>query len=253
MSADLGCKTQQLFHDNAATKELAQVRGAKATGTNMLIGTAAGAGEVPLIGRTCQTSQIYYVPIWENPAWFTPQDVGDYFVMYQTPPSETAGYESAKALFDAMGGEGKVVHIPGLATPTDAFRGGGVKRAAKEFPGIRLVTAPRGDFVREKARSVMLNMVSAHPDMKGVFAQNDSMALGVMSVLRERKMTDVKFASVDGLKEAVDEISKGGQWVASHASLAPYQAGFAAVTAFDAFNGWKPSTPERMMYTGGRC
>ena len=32
--------------------------------------------------------------------------------------------------------------------------------------------------------------------------------------------------------------------------MPPYQAGFAAVTLFDALNGWKPALPERLLYTG---
>jgi ribose transport system substrate-binding protein len=96
----------------------------------------------------------------------------------------------------------------------------------------------------------MLSMVTAYPDMKAVFAQNDSMALGVLSVLKERKMTSVKVAGIDGLPEGLTELAKGGQFVATNTSLPPYQAGFAAVMLFDTFSGWKPSLPERLLYTG---
>jgi ribose transport system substrate-binding protein len=216
----------------------------------MLINTVVAAGEVPMVSRICQENQVYYAALWEIPNWFTPSDTGDYFVSYMTANSVEAGYQVGKALFESIGGEGEVVHIKGLATPTDDARTAGMMKAAAEYPGIKIVGGLRGDWVREKAREVMLSMVTAYPDMKGVFAQNDSMALGALSVLKERGLTDVKVAGIDGLSEGLQEVAKGGQFVATNTSLPPYQAGFAAVMLFDSLMGWKASLPERLMYTG---
>ncbi len=226
------------------------MRGLPTQGVNMLINTVVAAGEVPMIAKLCQENQIYYAALWEIPAWFTPSDVGDYFISYQTANSAEAGYQVGKALFESIGGEGEVVHIKGLATPTDDARTAGMMKAAAEFPGIKVVGGLRGDWVREKARTVMLSMVTAYPDMKAVFAQNDSMALGALSVLKERGMTNVKVGGIDGLSEGLTEVAKGEQFVATNTSLPPYQAGFAAVMLFDALNGWKPRLPERLIYTG---
>jgi ribose transport system substrate-binding protein len=249
-SAALGTEQIQLFHENDAAREISQVRGLPTQGVNMLINTVIAAGEVPMIAKLCQENQIYYTAVWEIPAWFTPPDVGDYFVNYMTGNSVDAGYQVAKELFKSIGGEGEVVHIKGLAAPTDDARTAGVVKAAAEFPGIKLVGNPRGDWVREKARTVMLSMVTAYPNMKAVFGQNDSMALGALSVLKERNMTHVKVAGIDGLSESLQEVAKGEQYVATNTSLAPYQAGFAAVTLFDALAGWKPSLAERLLFTG---
>jgi ribose transport system substrate-binding protein len=187
---------------------------------------------------------------WEIPAWFTPPDVGDFFATYSTPNSTQGTFEVATELFKSIGGEGVVVHVKGLPTPTDDARTAGVLKAAKDFPGIKIVGDLRGDWVREKARTVMLSMVTAHPDLKAVFAQNDSMALGVLSVLKERGLTNVKLAGVDGIPEALQEVAKGGQYVATNTSLPPYQAGFLAVLLFDCLRGYKPKLPERLLYTG---
>jgi ribose transport system substrate-binding protein len=249
-TAALKIDDQEMYHDNDAAREISQIRGLPTSGVNMLINTVVAAGEVPMIARLCQENKVYYSTIWEIPAWYTPSDVGDYFVAYMTANSTQAGYEVAKELFKSIGGEGKVVHIKGLATPTDDARTAGVMKAAKEFPGIKLVGDLRGDWVREKARTVMLSMVTAHPDMKAVFGQNDSMALGALSVLKERGLTNVKVAGIDGLSEGLQEVAKGGQFVATNTSMGPYQAGFAAVLLFDALGGWKPRLPERLIYTG---
>lgn len=249
-SAALNVDQVELYHENDAAREISQVRGLPTQGVNMLINTVVAAGEVPMIAKLCQENKVYYTAVWEIPAWFTPSDVGDYFVNYMTANSVEAGYQVGKELFKSIGGEGEVVHIKGLATPTDDARTAGLMKAAAEFPGIKVVGGLRGDWVREKARTVMLSMVTAYPNMKAVFAQNDSMALGALSVLKERNLTAVKVAGIDGLSEGLQEVAKGGQFVATNTSLAPYQAGFAAVTLFDALSGWKPSLAERLLYTG---
>ena len=249
-AAALKVESTELYHDNDAARELSQVRGLPTQGVNMLINTVVAAGEVPMVAKICEENGVYYAALWEIPAWFTPPDVGDHFVAYMTANSVEAGYQVGKALFESIGGEGEVVHIKGLATPTDDARTAGMMKAAAEFPGIKIVGGLRGDWVSEKARTVMLSMVTAYPDMKGVFAQNNSMALGALSVLTERGMTNVKVAGIDGLSEGLQEVAKGGQFVATNTSLPPYQAGFAAVLLFNSLNGWKASLPERLMYTG---
>lgn len=61
----------------------------------------------------------------------------------------------------------------------------------------------------------MQDLLQAHPDLKGVYAQNDDMALGAMQVLAENNRTDVKVFGVDGLMEAVRAIADGDQYVAT--------------------------------------
>jgi ribose transport system substrate-binding protein len=240
-----------LVHDNDAARELAQVRGLPTQSVKMFLNTVVSAGEVPMVAKLCQQNEIYYSCCWEIPAWYSPVNVGDYFVSYNTPNSVEAAYEAAKVLFKAIGGEGKVVHIKGLVTPTDAFRTAGLMKAAAEFPGVEIVGGLRGDWQFERSRQVMLSMVTAYPDMKGVFAQNDDEALGALSVIRERSDLDhVRVAGVDGVPQAVQEIAKGGNFVATSLSLGSYMSGFALTMLFDTFNGWKPSLPERLLYTG---
>ena len=246
----LGLEKQELFHQNDTARQLSQVRSLPASSARMLIGCVEPAGSLPAVAKFCEENQIFYVPSWESPAWFTPPDIGDHYVSFVTPNSVEGAYEVAKALFDSVGGEGKIVHIAGMATPTDSYRTAGLMQAAKEYPGISIVGGLRANWDREQARKVMLSMITAHPDMKGVFAQNDNMALGVLSVLRERKLHKVKVSGVDGLPEGLREVARGGQMVATHTSLPPYGAGFTAVLAFDALNGWKPTLGERLLFTG---
>ncbi|WP_226552632.1 sugar ABC transporter substrate-binding protein [Celeribacter naphthalenivorans] len=247
-TAALGLDGAQMLHGSDPAKQISQVRSAPQQGAKMFIGLPFPDGAVPQMAKTLQSSGIYYSNIWEHPAWFSPVDVGDYHVQYSTPNSELAGYEVAKVLFERIGGEGKVVHIWGLPTPTDAFRTAGVMRAAAEYPGIEVVGNLRTQWDRESGRDAMLSMITAHPDLKGVMAQNDSIAEGVLAVLDERDRTDIPVVGIDGLPDGLNAV-KSGRLAATHSSLPAYQAAFMVTSVFDALNGWKPSLPERMMYT----
>lgn len=72
----------------------------------------------------------------------------------------------------------------------------------------------------------MQDLLQAHPDLKGVYAQNDDMALGAMQVLAENNRTDVKVFGVDGLMEAVRAIADGDQYVATPSTTPTPRAGW---------------------------
>jgi ribose transport system substrate-binding protein len=247
----LGLTTKTLLPDFEPTREISQARGLKASGGRMLVGIAGNQAEVPILARICQQDQIPYAPAFENPPWFTPQDVGDYYVSFLTPRSEDAAFQVAKALFQGVGGEGEIIHIQGSPGPTDTFRTNGVRRAAKEFPGIKLVGNQPTAWTVETGRKVMLNSLSANPDAKGVFAQNDTLALGVLSVIKERNLTNLKVVGVDGIPEVLPALKDGTNMIATFNSLGGYLAGLQVVHAFDKLNGWTPKTPERLLVSGG--
>jgi ribose transport system substrate-binding protein len=249
-AAALGLDPQDFFHEGDTGRALAQVRSLPASSTKMLIGLVDPAGALPTVTKLCEDSGTYYVALFDSPSWFTPPDIGDHYVSLITPDSVRDAYEVAKILFESVGGEGKIVHIKGLAAPTDAYRTTGLMKAAAEFPGIQIVGGLRANWDRELARNVMLSTLAAHPDVKGVFAQSDDMAFGVLSVLRQRGMANVKVASIIGLPEGLREVAKGENFIATQSVSPPYMAGFSTVLVFDALNGWKPNLGERLLNTG---
>ena len=47
-----------------------------------------------------------------------------------------------------------------------------------------------------------------------------------LSLLKERGLSNVKIAGIDGIPEALKEVAKGGQYVATDTSFPPYPGGF---------------------------
>jgi ribose transport system substrate-binding protein len=94
----------------------------------------------------------------------------------------------------------------------------------------------------------MSDLVVRYPKFDAVYCQNDSEAIGAIEVLRIHNI-HVPVAGMDGIKEGLQNIMAGKQ-VVSHLTIPGYQAGWAMAQIFDAYNGWKPTVPERMVFTG---
>lgn len=94
------------------------------------------------------------------------------------------GKLGAKAMAEKLGGKGKIVILQGLAgTSASRERGAGFAEGLKAYPGIEVVARQPADFDRTKGLDVMTNLLQAHPDIQGVFAENDEMALGAVKAL----------------------------------------------------------------------
>lgn len=107
-----------------------------------------------------------------------------------------------------LNGKGKIIIIdhPKVMSVVDRTRG--FVQAVSKYPGIKIIARPPGDGERTTSMSVMENMLQSHPDINGVFAINDSTALGALAALRQAKR-NVIIVGYDGDPEAREEILKG--------------------------------------------
>jgi ribose transport system substrate-binding protein len=91
--------------------------------------------------------------------------------------------------------------IPGTSAARDRGKGFDTQIATK--PGIKVVAKQPAGFDRGQGLNVTQNLLQAHPDVKGIFAQNDEMALGAIQALGNKagKVIVVGFdGTPDGLK-----------------------------------------------------
>ena len=96
--------------------------------------------------------------------------------------------ETARTLLKAMGGKGNVLVLEGPETiPTAAARLRGFKDALKEFPDVKVVLSKNGMYARPAAADLLKAMLKVNPppQIDGVLAANDAMALGVIEAFKE--------------------------------------------------------------------
>jgi ribose transport system permease protein len=120
------------------------------------------------------------------------------------------GRLGARALAEKLGGKGTIVILQGQAgTSASRERGAGFAAGLKEFPGIRVVAEQPADFDRTKGLDVMTNLLQAHPDIDGVFAENDEMALGAIKALGAKAGKSVQVVGFDGTPDGLKAVEAG--------------------------------------------
>lgn len=144
---------------------------------------------------------------------------------------EEIGYEISKHLFKSMGGAGKVVHIDGVpAAITAQDRKKGFDRALKEFPKIEVVASQPANYRRLPAVQVFENLMQRFPQIDGVMAANDDMAIGVAEAAASAgRGKQTKIVGVDVIPDAIPAIAEG-RMLAS-ADTSPYDQGYFAMRA----------------------
>ncbi|MER8219974.1 substrate-binding domain-containing protein [Streptomyces sp. NPDC094143] len=149
------------------------------------------------------------------------------------------GELAAKTIADRLGGKGKIVILQGQAgTSAARERAAGFAKGLKAYPGIKVVAQQPADFDRTKGLDVMSNLLQAHPDVQGVIAANDEMALGAIKALGSKAGKSVSVVGFDGTPDGLKAV-EGGTLYASVAQQ-PSQLGKIAVeNALKALQGEK--------------
>nr|WP_306320557.1 MULTISPECIES: substrate-binding domain-containing protein [unclassified Streptomyces] len=120
------------------------------------------------------------------------------------------GKKAAKIMADKLGGKGKIAVLQGQAgTSASRERGAGFAAGMKNYPGIKVVAKQPADFDRTKGLDVMTNMLQSHPDVDGVFAENDEMALGAIKALGSKAGKSVPVIGFDGTPDGFKAVKAG--------------------------------------------
>lgn len=149
----------------------------------------------------------------------------------------TAGQEAGKLLASMLNKGDEVALISGALgnTATDE-RIKGAKKALEDA-GMKVVAEQPADSDKSKAMSVMENILQNNKNIKGVFAANDDMALGVLRAV-EAKGLKIPVIGTDGTVEAVESIIAGK--LAGTIAQSPYDMGYLGVeNAIKAIKGEK--------------
>ncbi len=132
-------------------------------------------------------------------------------VSYIGTDNRRGGQLAAKCLVDRLAGKGEVALISGVpGNESQDARAQGFIDAVAKVPGMKLVAQQPANSERSLGLTVMENILTAHPDVKGVFATNDQMALGAMEALDARDLRGkVAIVGFDATKEAVQATVDG--------------------------------------------
>jgi ribose transport system substrate-binding protein len=122
-----------------------------------------------------------------------------------------AGKLGGEAMVKALGRKGNAVVIEGApGNPATTERAEGA-RDAFLAAGFNIVSYQPGYSDRERAYTVMQNILQANRDIDVVFCSNDEMALGALRALQQAGSKALVLGT-DGNKSALESILEGVMW-----------------------------------------
>ncbi|WP_183052812.1 ribose ABC transporter substrate-binding protein RbsB, partial [Salmonella enterica] len=220
----LGYNLVVLDSQNNPAKELANVQDLTVRGTKILL---INPTDSDAVGNAVKMANQAKIPVITLDRQATKGDVVSHIASDNVLGGKIAGDYIAK-----KAGEGaKVIELQGIAgTSAARERGEGFQQAVAAHKFNVLASQP-ADFDRTKGLNVMQNLLTAHPDVQAVFAQNDEMALGALRALQTAGKADVMVVGFDGTPDG-EKAVKDGKLAATIAQL-PDQIGAKGVEVAD--------------------
>lgn len=107
--------------------------------------------------------------------------------------------------------KGTYVELFGDPSDNNAqVRSDGYKSVISQYPGLKSVGKEIANWDRQQGQTKMEALLSAHPNINGVIAGNDEMALGAINALQAAgKLSKVKVLGFDGNADAVRAVTTG--------------------------------------------
>jgi ribose transport system substrate-binding protein len=147
-----------------------------------------------------------------------------------TLDNTAAGNLACTYLADQIGGAGDILLINGTPISSVQDRVTGCKQALQQnYPQINIVAEQSGDNGRAEALTIATDLLTAHPDVKGVFGINDPTALGATLAAQQAGISDLVIVGVDASPEAVAELEKPDSMFEATAAQDPNTQGAIAL------------------------
>ena len=165
--------------------------------------------------------------------------------VHEADPAAAA--KAAEVLCQLVGGKGKVGMIPFIkGAASSEQREQGFREGIKKCPGVTLGPVLYSQSQVERAMQVTEDMLTANPDLVGIFAANEPGAVGAATVLEQRKLAGkVKLVAFDAAQPEIDALKRGT--IQALIVQNPFKMGYEGVKlAVKAIKGDRASIPKRV-------
>jgi ribose transport system substrate-binding protein len=149
------------------------------------------------------------------------------------------GYAVGEMINKALGGKGKVVVITGKVGQTDSVnRTAGMEAAFKNASSaIEVIAVQPADWSKDRALTVMQDLLTRFPQIDAVFGHDDPMALGALEAIKAQgRQGEIKVFGVNGNKEACAAI-KNGEMYGTALQMSYLVGVYTVRAAYDVTNG----------------
>lgn len=221
--------------------ELSDINALLATGKTIVMDINVNASaDTQAIARAVTKAGGYVVTEWNSPPSLHPWDVGNHWVAHVSYDGVPGGANAANVLFSALGNQGGIIALQGIADNTPAIqRKQGLDQALAKNPGITLLSSQIANWDQTTAYNQTKTLLTKYGSaIKGVWSANDDMAIGAEQALSQANRTDVKIVSAsDATPQVLKEIATGDQMLATYSTNSYYDGAIGLVLAYQAATG----------------
>jgi ribose transport system substrate-binding protein len=171
------------------------------------------------------------------------------YLSYVSTDNRQGGVVAAKRIGEKLGGKGKVA-ILGVkkgSVSTDEREEGFKETIEQQFPGIRIAQFLYGEANAVKSLSAAEDILTAHPDLNGMFASNESSTVGALRAIRQSNLVGrIVLVGFDATPDLVNNVKDGA--IDSLVLQNPFKMGYEGVkTVVDKLSG---QVPQKRIDTG---
>jgi len=156
-------------------------------------------------------------------------------ITYVATDNREAGRIAARRMGEILKAKGKVLIVgfmPGSASTMEREEGF-TEEIKKSFPAIELLQLQYGMASRAKSMAVTENALSAHKDLAGIFADNESSLAGAVQALKSRNNKETKLVGIDSSEQLIANLKEG--FIDSLVVQDPFRMGYESVKAIGEF------------------
>lgn len=143
------------------------------------------------------------------------------------PDHKLDGTKAVQELAELLPADAKVAQVEGQAGSSAAIlRIEGFEEGVEAAGDLELVASVPGDWDADKAYGAAQQIIRQHPDLGGIYANNDTMAVGVAKAVQDSEK-EIAVIGTDGVPEAIAGVRDGT--MTATVSPLPYYEGYWAV------------------------
>ena len=151
-------------------------------------------------------------------------------VTFVATDNREGGRMAARRLAEIIGGKGKVAVIGFMAGSASTMeREEGFVEEIRKYPGIQMLGIQFGMADRAKSMAVTENLMTAHSDLVGLFADNETSSSGCVQALKSRNAKTVKLVAFDASDQLIKDMKDG--WIDSLVVQNPFKMGYESTKA----------------------
>ena len=152
------------------------------------------------------------------------------YVSYVATDNRQGGSVAADRLAAKLGGKGRVaiLGVKAGSVSTDEREQGFQETIKQKYPGVEIVAFQYGESDRARSLDRASDILTAHPDLDGFFASNESSTVGAVQAIKQKGLAGkIVLVGFDSSPNLIEDL-KGGA-IDSLVLQNPFKMGYEAV------------------------